>query len=86
VSRPRRFRWGMAETPIPKHPYRDSALVYAAFTLIVVLLAWASGGGLRKAILVAAAFFVVATSWSWLRWQRRLREQRRRARELEETS
>jgi len=75
----------MAETPIPKHPYRDSALVYAAFTLVVVLLAWASGGDLRKAVLVAGGFFVVATVWSWLRWQRRLREVRRQAGQAEET-
>jgi len=33
----------------------------------------------RKAIVVAAVFFVVATSWSFLVWRRKLREAEREA-------
>jgi membrane protein implicated in regulation of membrane protease activity len=63
---------------IPAHPYRDSALVYGGLALVVVLLAALTGGSLARAVFVAAAFFVVAISWSWTRWRRELREEARR--------
>jgi len=57
VSRPRRLRWDLPESPLPKHPYRDTLLVY---------------GGLGRAVGIAAVFFVVASGWSWWRWHQRL--------------
>jgi uncharacterized membrane protein YczE len=56
-----------------RHPYRDTALVYGALAVIVVLVAWASGGGLVKGLIVAAVFFGVAVGWSFYRLRRRLR-------------
>jgi membrane protein implicated in regulation of membrane protease activity len=78
MSRPRRLQWELPESPPPKHPYRDTLLVYGAFAVIIVLLAWATGGGVAKAALVAVIFFVVASAWNVYRWRIRARAAARR--------
>ena len=60
--------------PLPKRPYRDSALLNVALAAIVVVSAWLTGGDVLKAVAVGAAFFVVATAWSWWRFRQRLSE------------
>jgi membrane protein implicated in regulation of membrane protease activity len=73
VTRRRRgFRLEPAEVPVPKRPYRDSAILYGVLALAIVLVAWLTGGGLVRAVVVALAFFVVATAWSWWRFRERL--------------
>jgi hypothetical protein len=73
--RQRRLRWDAPsrEGSIPKHPYRDTALVYGGMAIVVVLVAWATGGGVAKAITIAGLFFLAATLWSWRNWRNRLR-------------
>ena len=71
----RRLRWEFPERPIPKRPYRDSALVYAGLAGLVVVIAVATGGGLARAVIVAAAVFVLATGFSWWRWHVRLKRE-----------
>ena len=70
MRRPRRRH----ATPLPKRPYRDSALLNGALAAIVVVFAWLTGGDVLKALAVGAAFFVVATAWSWWRFRQRLAE------------
>jgi membrane protein implicated in regulation of membrane protease activity len=65
-------------TPVPKRPYRDSVIVYAVFSLIIVGVAVLTGGDLTKAIVVAAAFFVIATAWSWWRFRERIARESKR--------
>jgi hypothetical protein len=60
---------------LPAHPYRDSALVNAGLSAAVLGLAWATGGNLLRALLVAIAFFLIATGWNWWRFHQRLAEQ-----------
>lgn len=59
---------------IPSHPYRDSALVYGVMSVLLVVVAWLTGGDAVRAILVAVVFFVVATAWSWWKFRDRIRE------------
>lgn len=74
----RRLQWGgIPESPPPKHPYRDTLLVYAGFAVVIVLLAWVTGGGVVRALVIAAVFYVVASAWSITRWRRRMREEAR---------
>jgi membrane protein implicated in regulation of membrane protease activity len=75
VSRPRRLFWGVPEQPPPKHPYRDTLIMYAVFAVLIVLVAWITGGGVERAIVVALLFYVVASVWSVSRWRNRLREE-----------
>jgi membrane protein implicated in regulation of membrane protease activity len=75
IFRPR----GRGELPIPTHPYRDSALVNAGLAILLLLIAWFTGGDVLTAAFVAVGFFVVATTWNWWRFRQRLA-----AREAEE--
>ncbi len=74
----RRRRWDVPEQPLPKRPYRDTVLVYGAMAVVIVLVAWATGGPLLRAAVIAGLAFVVATAWSWSRWRRRLQDAARR--------
>ncbi len=66
------------ELPIPKRPYRDSAVFYAILAVCVVTVAALTSGELVRAVVVAVAFFVVATGWSWWRWRSQLAERSKR--------
>jgi Flp pilus assembly protein TadB len=76
---PRKLRWGVPETPPPKHPYRDTVLVYAGLSVLLVVVAWLTGGGVGRAVVVAVLFFVIATVWTSYRFRSRLRDEARRA-------
>ncbi|HEX4680213.1 MAG TPA: hypothetical protein VH210_13530 [Gaiellaceae bacterium] len=80
MSRPRRLFWGMPEQRAPKHPYRDTLIMYAVFALLIVVVAWLTGGGVGRAAMVAVLFYVVASAWSVSRWRTRLREEAEQAR------
>jgi hypothetical protein len=84
--KPRLLRWGFgAPATVPKHPYRDTLFVYGFFAVLVVVGAWATGGSIRRAVIVAAIVFVAASAYSMIGWRRRLRAAARR-REHEEVS
>ena len=59
--------------PIPDHPYRDSALVYAGMAVLLVVVASLTGGQALRAIVAAAIFFVIATAWTWWGFRKRIR-------------
>ena len=61
-----------ARTPLPKRPYRDTALIYGSFAVIFVVIAFATGGNMLVAVPVAAGCFLVATAYSWWRIRQRL--------------
>ena len=82
-----------AAVPLPRRPYRDSVLFYAALAALIVGVAWATGGRVLPgdllrdpddgppqvgALLVAVVFFLVATAWSWWRFRRQLALARRK--------
>ncbi len=57
---------------MPKHPYRDTAILHVALAALICVFASATGGDLGTAVLVAAVYVVVATAWSWWRFSRRI--------------
>jgi membrane protein implicated in regulation of membrane protease activity len=73
VNTPRRLQWDLPESPPPKHPYRDTLLVYGGLAVVVVLVAWATGGKVLQAVGIALAFFVVASAWNAYRWHSKTR-------------
>jgi len=81
----RRLQWGLPETPPPRHPYRDTLVVYGALAILIVVVAWLTNGAVGKAAVIAVFFFVVASAWSIYRWRNRLKAEAeaQRAREAE---
>ncbi len=62
--------------PLPKRPYRDTVLFNLVLATLIVVVSWATGGDLGRALVFAALFFVVATAWSWWRFRQRLARER----------
>jgi Flp pilus assembly protein TadB len=79
----RRLQWGLPETPTPAHPYRDTLILYSVLAILLVVVAWATGGPVGNAAIIAVFFFVVASVWSLSRWRNRLRAEARRNRDVD---
>ena len=73
----RRLRWESEAGRVTKRPYRDTALVYLGFAVVIVVVATLTGGGFVRAVIVAALFWVAATAYGFVRWRRRLAQERR---------
>ena len=71
----RKLRWDGTPRTVPRHPYRDSAIVYAVLAGIVVGVTALTGGNMRTALIIAPLLFVVATGYSWWRWRQRERQE-----------
>jgi Na+/H+ antiporter NhaD/arsenite permease-like protein len=59
--------------PIPKRPFRDSALFYAGVAIVFVVIVAITGGNLMLGIPVALACFVIATGYAWWKFRQRIR-------------
>lgn len=68
-----RLQWGLPEPETPKRPYRDTLLVYAGLSVVIVVVAVLTGGSWRVAVEVAAGFFVISSAYGMLQWRRKLR-------------
>jgi hypothetical protein len=64
---------------LPKHPFRDSAVLYGALAGIVVAVGILTNAEVLETAAVACAFFVIATGYSWWRFRQRLAEGGRRS-------
>jgi hypothetical protein len=77
----------LQEGVLPKHPYRDSALLYGGFALASIVLVGVTGGALLPrfhprtdgwphfvigAVPIVVGCFALATSYSWWRIRERL--------------
>jgi membrane protein implicated in regulation of membrane protease activity len=69
--------WSGSKRPVPKHPYRDTAVVYGVLAALVVVFAAATGGDVVKAVIVAVVVFVGATAYSWWYWYDRIKNKER---------
>jgi membrane protein DedA with SNARE-associated domain len=74
-----------ARLPVPKRPFRDSAIFYGVLSILFVLVVWATGGAVLPrwdeeqrevgGLLIAILFFLVATGYSWWRFKQRIEEE-----------
>jgi Flp pilus assembly protein TadB len=71
----KKIRWETPARQIPKHPYRDSAIVYAVLAGVFVGITAVTGGDVLRSVLIAVVLFVAATAYSWWRWRERIRRQ-----------
>jgi hypothetical protein len=71
--------------PLPKRPFRDSAIFYGVLSILFVLIVWGTGGALLPrwddeqreigGLPIAIMFFFVATAYSWWRFRQRIEEE-----------
>ena len=61
-----------ATLPLPKRPFRDSAIFYGVLAVVFVIVCLITGRSIWIALPVAAACFLIATSYSWWRFRQRL--------------
>jgi membrane protein DedA with SNARE-associated domain len=71
--------------PVPKRPFRDSAIFYGVLSILFVVVVWATGGAVLPrwddeqreigGLLIAIVFFLVATAYSWWRFRQRIEEE-----------
>ena len=74
-----------ARLPLPKRPFRDSAIFYGVLSILFVLIVWATGGALLPrwddeqreigGLPIAIMFFFVATAYSWWKFRQRIEEE-----------
>ena len=74
-SKKKRLRWDGTPRTTPRHPYRDSAIMYAILAAAVVGVTALTDGNMRAALIIAPVLFVVATGYSWWRWHQRQRHE-----------
>jgi heme O synthase-like polyprenyltransferase len=68
----------MTQRPLPKRPFRDTAILYAALAIVFVVISLLSGRSIVVALSLAAGCFVLATAYSWWRLSRRIEQERQR--------
>ena len=71
----KRLRWDGTPITTPRHPYRDSAIMYAILAAAVVGVTALTDGNMHAALIIAPVLFVVATGYSWWRWHQRQRRE-----------
>ena len=57
---------------MPERAFRDSAIFYAVLACAIVGFGVLTDNGLVQTIVIAVAFFVLATGYSWWRFRQRL--------------
>ncbi len=63
----------MSDLPTPQQPLRTSLSLHALIAVGILLLVALTGGGALKALGIAAAYFVLAGGWSWVKGWRAAR-------------
>ena len=61
----------MSDLPTPHRPYRGSAILHGILSVVILAVAAISGGSPVRALVVAVAYFVIATGWTWFRFRQR---------------
>jgi hypothetical protein len=59
----------VSDLPPLRNRYRATALFHAGLAVVILLFAVLTGGGMPKAVVIAAGYFVLATGWSWFRFR-----------------
>jgi hypothetical protein len=65
---------------LPSRPFRNSAVFYGLLAAIGFLFLLLTGQSAERAAIGAGLAFVLATAWTWFRFSRAQREERRRER------
>jgi Flp pilus assembly protein TadB len=65
----------LPDEPLPRHPYRNSAIFYGVLAGVVVAFGLLTNNGVTETIAIAVAFFLLATGYSWWRFRQRIQRE-----------
>ena len=68
---------GRSRPSSPRLLYRYSVMLIFGLAVLIVVIAWATGGDLGRAVVFAALYFVIATAWAGWRSRQRSAKERR---------
>jgi hypothetical protein len=72
----RRLQWGgVPELGSPKSLVRDTLVLYGILSVIIVVVAWLTGGSLARALVIVPFFYVAASAWTISRLRARARRE-----------
>jgi hypothetical protein len=71
----RRLQWSLPEPGSPKRPVRDTLVLYGILSLIILVVAWLTGGSLGRALVIVPFFYVAASAWTISRLRARARRE-----------
>jgi hypothetical protein len=70
------LQWGGVPEPgSPRSPVRDTLVLYGILSVIILLVAWLTGGSLGRALVIVPFFYVAASAWTISRLRARARRQ-----------
>lgn len=67
----------LPDEPLPRHPFRNSAILYGVLAAAVVGFGLLTNNDVTETVLIAAAFFVLATGYTWWRFRQRIQREGR---------
>ena len=65
----------LPDEPLPRHPFRNSAIFYGVLAAGVVGFGLLTDNDVTETVLIAAAFFVLATGYTWWRFRQRMQRE-----------
>jgi membrane protein DedA with SNARE-associated domain len=67
----------LPDEPLPRHPFRNSAIFYGVLAAGVVAFGLITDNDVTETVLIAVAFFVLATGYTWWRFRQRMQREER---------
>jgi membrane protein DedA with SNARE-associated domain len=67
----------LPDEPLPRHPYRNSAIFYGVLACAVIGFGVLTDNELTETVVIAVIFFVLATGYSWWRFRQRIQREGR---------
>jgi membrane protein DedA with SNARE-associated domain len=65
----------LPDEPLPRRPYRNSAIFYGVLAGAVIAFGLLTGNEPTETIVIAVVFFVLATGYTWWRFRQRIQRE-----------
>jgi hypothetical protein len=65
----------LPDEPLPRRPYRNSAIFYGVLAGAVVAFGLLTDNELTETLVIAVVFFVLATGYTWWRFRQRIQRE-----------
>jgi membrane protein DedA with SNARE-associated domain len=65
----------LPDEPLPRHPFRNSAILYGILAAAVIGFGLLTDNAVTETIVIAVVFFVLATGYTWWRFRQRIQRE-----------